>query len=113
MPEDYLPKGVSGVLEVKTYTMGFWLFLDLSKSIMEMATAFRLHLLSFLKTITSGIHCALEIAMLMKARRNEEDQGKTSPQRVSPDTLAAFREASVQQKNAPRLAWGKGRQRLT
>uniref|UniRef100_A0A452G9N6 Schlafen family member 14 n=2 Tax=Capra hircus TaxID=9925 RepID=A0A452G9N6_CAPHI len=47
------------------------------------------------KTITSGIHCALEIAMLMK---EEMKRIKENPHpSVSPDTLAAFREASYEE----------------
>ena len=47
------------------------------------------------KTITCGIHCALEIAMLMKEemRRIKENPHPS----VSPDTLAAFREASYEE----------------
>ncbi|XP_007190256.2 protein SLFN14 [Balaenoptera acutorostrata] len=47
------------------------------------------------KTITSGIHCALEIAMLMK---EEMKRIKENPHpNVSPDTLASFREAAYEE----------------
>ena len=47
------------------------------------------------KTITNGIHCALEIAMLMKEemKRIKENPHPSMP----PDTLAAFREASYEE----------------
>ncbi|XP_061031970.1 protein SLFN14 [Eubalaena glacialis] len=47
------------------------------------------------KTITNGIHCALEIAMLMK---EEMKRIKENPHpNVSPDTLASFREAAYEE----------------
>uniref|UniRef100_A0A8C3W5F7 Schlafen family member 14 n=1 Tax=Catagonus wagneri TaxID=51154 RepID=A0A8C3W5F7_9CETA len=47
------------------------------------------------KTITNRIHCALEIAMVMKEEMKRIQENPHSS--VSPDTLASFREAAYQE----------------
>ncbi|XP_070418586.1 protein SLFN14 isoform X2 [Equus przewalskii] len=47
------------------------------------------------KTITNGIHCALEIAMVMKEEMKKIKENP--PSNMSPDTLALFREASYKE----------------
>uniref|UniRef100_A0A8D1GD78 Schlafen family member 14 n=1 Tax=Sus scrofa TaxID=9823 RepID=A0A8D1GD78_PIG len=47
------------------------------------------------KTITNGIHCALEIAMVMKEEMKRIQENPHS--NVSPDTLASFREAAYEE----------------
>lgn len=47
------------------------------------------------KTITNGIHCSLEIAMVMKEEM--ERIKKNPPSNMSPDTLALFRETAYKE----------------